>query len=458
MARWTYANVLSVETDKRRLWQFSPNDERFPLAREFTARSGETIPSHIAGKDWQSLWQAKLNIAWLPPEKVFLRALQLPIADYAETVSMIELQLEKISPLPVAQIVWTIEVLPTKKDNLQNVIVVVIPRNLVDDMLGQLEGQGFLADRLETPILDQLLATQANEDGVWIYPGETNSAPCLVAWWYGGVLRNITLLSWAGGTDVERLKEQLAQMSWAGELEGWLNTAPRWHLVADSATSAYWEPVVKEIAGEPVEVVAPLPSVQLAAASAKRAIRSSHGVTLLPPEYTTRYRQQFVDRLWMRGIFGVIMIYLAGVVIYFSALLVMKYQLNRVNIQLAGITPEFNATKQVKERVEILREQASLKLAALDCWKAASDNLPQELTLTSMRFQGGKSMALAGTVVQENLSKLNDYYEALGKTVVNGAPVSLGTISTPAPRPDKNGIPTIYWNFVCNLSSKGGGK
>src|SRR5687768_7221114 len=112
MARWTFANVLNVTPDSRKLWQFSPTGEKFTLEREYTARNGEPIPGNLAGKDWQSLWAPKLNIAWLPTDKVFLRVVQLPAADFSETLAMIELQLERISPLPVAQIVWTIELLP----------------------------------------------------------------------------------------------------------------------------------------------------------------------------------------------------------------------------------------------------------------------------------------------------------------------------------------------------------
>ena len=73
----------------------------------------------IVAKDWRSLWQRKLNIAWLPPEKVFLRVAQFPASDFDETLAMVELQLEKLSPMPVTQIVWTIHLLPHAEGNLQ---------------------------------------------------------------------------------------------------------------------------------------------------------------------------------------------------------------------------------------------------------------------------------------------------------------------------------------------------
>ena len=54
---------------------------------------------------------------------------------------MVELQLEKLSPLPVAQIVWTAEILPKTPENLQPVIVVITARDLVEQFLGSPGGR-----------------------------------------------------------------------------------------------------------------------------------------------------------------------------------------------------------------------------------------------------------------------------------------------------------------------------
>src|SRR5262249_54960453 len=149
-----------------------------------------------------------------------------------ETVSMVELQLEKISPWPVGQVVWTLHFLPHTEEGMQTVLAVVAARSAVEQFLGKLEEQGYVADRLEISFLEQLLTTNATEDGAWIYPearGTKNSA--LVAWWYGGILRSVDfILLPADGLTVENLRGQLRQMMWAGELDGWLVSPPSWHL------------------------------------------------------------------------------------------------------------------------------------------------------------------------------------------------------------------------------------
>src|SRR5258708_170086 len=82
----------------------------FVLNREQPSFSGEALPSGLIAKTWRSLWLPRLNVAWLPAEHVFLRVAQFPRSAFNETVAMVELQLEKLSPMPVAQIAWSLQV------------------------------------------------------------------------------------------------------------------------------------------------------------------------------------------------------------------------------------------------------------------------------------------------------------------------------------------------------------
>ena len=120
---------------------------------------------------------------------MFFRAVQLPGADAAEITAMVELQLEKLSPLPVTHIVWSLlsdaQARRGRPDALQTVIVIIAARSYVEEFLGEIQAQGFLADRIESPGLDQLLSVKMNEDGVWIFPGRSGE-PVLLAWHYGG--------------------------------------------------------------------------------------------------------------------------------------------------------------------------------------------------------------------------------------------------------------------------------
>ncbi len=450
--RWRSCNVLQIGPERRQLWGFIAARGGFSLNQEQTIPAADPLPLKVVAKDWKTLFQPKLNIAWLPFEQVFLRVTQLPAGDFNETLAMVELQLEKLSPLPVTQIAWNIQILPQRVDNLQTVIVIIVARDLVQEFLGQLEGQGYLADQLELPMLDQLQATPITGDGAWIYPGNTaGKFTALVAWWYGGTLRNLGLLHLPAVDNRDTLlKEQLTQMAWSGELEGWLTAAPHWHLVADETAAANWQPMFRSWLGQPVESVSPLSQSELAKLTARRAARSEAKANILPVEYSARYQQQFFDRLWIRGLLALLAIYGFGVLIYFAVLQVQDYRTDQVTTQVAGLSRDYTNTLQLKAQLDLLQEREALKFAALDCWKKTAELLPEGVTLESMEFRNGKTLVLNGKAPADQRNVITDFNEALRKaTINNGQPLFEKVV--PPNEKLLGGNSTIQWNFSADL-------
>src|SRR5260370_11903581 len=120
------------------------------------------------------------------------------------------------------------------------------------------------------------------------------------------------------GEGGSRVKGEVRQMAWGGELEGWLKAAPRWHLVAERGVAEEWAAVLKQALDQPVEVLAPLAPPQLAALTAQRAAQADPKANLLPVEFSARYQQQFVDRLWMRGLLAIPPVYMLAFLVYAS--------------------------------------------------------------------------------------------------------------------------------------------
>lgn len=416
-------NVLEIGPQARQVWQFDARGARYALNREQTCLDGEPLPSNIVAKDWRSYFQRKLNIAWLPPENVFLRVTQLPRSDLNETLAMVELQLEKLSPMPVAQIAWSIHILPHADGHLQTVIVMMVERTVVEEFLGKLENQDFLADRLELPLLDQLQTTAITEDGAWIYPEATrgkNSA--LVAWWYKGVLQNLDLLTMPPANRPEALREQLLQMAWAGELEGWLTGAPEWHLVADVA-AAEWEPALRAGLEQPIEMITPRPARELAALTARRSAQTEPRANLMPAEFATRYHQQFVDRLWMRALLALGGLYLVGVAIYMLTLAYATFRTDNVERQAALLGPTYTNAIQLRDRLKVLKERDDLTYAGLDCWSTTARLLREDMTLESMNFSDGRRLSLAGTAPGDQTKELYAFEGDMRKATIRGEPL-----------------------------------
>jgi hypothetical protein len=417
-------NILQFAPDAKRVWHFGVRNNSFSLAREQAAPIDEALPSRLIAKDWTNLWQRKVNIAWIPPEQVFLRVIQLPQSSFEETVSMVELQLEKLSPIPVAQIAWSIQILRHPEGTLQTVIAIIVARSIVEEFLGKLENDGYLADRLELPALDQLQATLGTGDGAWIYPSMNGAhLSALAAWRYGGVLQNLDLITLGTTNRAEALREQLNQLAWAGELDGWLTSPPSWHLVADSAVAAEWEPLLRESVQQTVEVIDPIPAQELARLTAIRAAQNEEQANLLPPEYALRYQQSFVDRLWMRALGATVGLYIAVVAVYLVALQVAVYRTKAVETEVTHWSPYYTNAMQLKARYQVLKDRQELKFAALDCWKAVAGLLPEEVTLDGYNFSDGKRLNLNGTAPVGQVQQLYNFEGAMRKVEINGQPL-----------------------------------
>lgn len=453
MARWHTCNVLLVGADARHVWQFDAHKKEFPLNREESAATDAPLPYALITKTWRSLWQRKLNVAWLPPQSVFLRVAHLPKSSFAETVSMVELQLEKLSPIPVTQAVWSVHVLSPSVGDLQTVIVLLAERKAVEEFLGQLEGQGYLADRLEVPVLDQLQAMAVTGDGAWIFPeaiGGHNNA--LLAWWYGGVLQNLNLVSLpAAGDRAAGIKAQLAQITWAGELEGWLTAPPVWHLVADETLAAEWEPVLRQGLDEPIHVTAPVKPAELAAFTAKRAAAADAKSNLLPAEFATRYQQQFVDRLWLRGLFAVGGIYLVGVLIYALALGFLFWRTTSVEGDVAKISNAYTNAIQLKARYQVLQDRQELKYAALDCWKAVADVMPDEISLDAFNLNDGRKVSLNGTAPSGQDNAVLNFFDTLRKAAAGDQALFDAAKGDSSPQYRSGPGGTLSWSFGLEL-------
>jgi hypothetical protein len=463
MARWHLCNVLQVGADARRVWQFDARNGGFPLSGEEAVAAGQPLPASLVAKSWRSLWQRKLNVAWLPPESVFLRVVPLPPATFAETVSMVELQLEKLSPLPVTQVVWSAHVLAgpaaarsgeaQSAPRLQTVVVLFAERKSVEEFLGRLESDGYLADRLEIPALDQLQATAVSEDGAWIYPeaaGGRNTA--LVAWWCDGTLQNLNLISFpAAGDRAAGLRGQLAQIAWAGELEGWLTRRPAWHLVADEAQAAEWEPALRQALEEPIRVNRPLPPAELAGRTAQRAAAADPASNLLPAEFVKRYQLQFQDRLWLRGLATLLALYVVAVLVYFLALGGLYLRAQSVENQVKALSNTYTNAIQLKARYQVLQDRQDLKFAALDCWRAVAETIPDALTLESLTFSDGRRLNLNGTAPAGEGKSVVDFFDQVRKSKVGNQPLFDTSQGDSAPRSSTGPGGAINWNFTLEL-------
>jgi len=246
------------------------------------------------------------------------------------------------------------------------------------------------------------------------------------------------------------LQQQLRQMNWAGELEGWLTTPPRYHLVAEPETASAWKAYFNP--DQPLTEDLPLPQEKLAALTARRGTGEDLRTNLLPPGYTARYKQQFIDRLWMRGLGAVLMVYVALAAVYLGWVEFAKWRYNRVQNQIISLGPTYTNTLQLEARVTVLQEQMDLQFAALDCWKAVADYLPPELMLNSLSLDRGRKLTIFGAAASGDVNMVHDFNNAMLKAMGRNQPL-FKTVGPPGIVPMAGGQ-QVNWNFACELNRK----
>lgn len=459
-------NVVDCSSGKQQFWRFAKGKTQMKLVHVRETETDEPIQAKHLERDASQLWQPHCqNDAWLPSEKVFFRVLQLPNCDPRELPPMVEMQLERISPIPMGQAVWTFEVVPVHRvDRTQQTVVVMFAeRAVVEKYVGELEKIGYRPDRLETPILHQVMATpQGGErpDGAWIYPlFAEEQVICTVAWWDEGVLHNITQICLTSREHLNELTEHLTATTWAGEMEGWLTGATDWHLVAGNEAGEEWLPVLNEWAGQGVQVSNPPDAGELAAVSAARSQRPLDRGNLLPPDIRERYHRDDVDR-----VLGNIFVW--GLIFYFVC--IAGYLIGwkpHVTDDMAAAKKTNGEMKKMKEDLKslevehrLLKDQLELRATALNVLKAVAEKFPEEMTLQSLTFseKSGQrnNIILRGQMKQEARDKLRVYFEQLRIATVENIETKekeqLFSL-VGAPSTDARAGGYLNWSIACYL-------
>lgn len=445
-------NILSEGVGGTTVRAFTGSEGRLEARVEVGADQG--LPAKLVGKGWGELLRSRVNVAWYPDTTVFLQLVPLPTDDPSEVPAMLEHQIEKLSPLPVGQIVWSYQILRTRPVAGLPVLVLVAERSGVETALAGWEKRGFYADRVELSVVQWLAGTAMDRDGIYLFPSEVRGGrrACLIGWVVEGALRSLSLVNVAEDDRwLKQLVDEMNRLAWAAEMDGWLPGRYCAYLVADEALVAGWrEPLGRELGVEIESLERPTEDA-LAMAVARGVVASEPRANLLPPEYASRYRQQFTDRLWMGGLGAFLGAYLVGVLIYLGAVEVQKYRHARASERFAEVSTSYTNVLRLKAQTQVLQETVNLRYAALDCYLATVESMPEELTLESFSFSGGQSLAIGGVAPADQEPRITEFWQALRRKVV-GSTNLFGDVQLKGTSAQNvQGVPMIRWSMSCTI-------
>ena len=428
--KWSSCNLLEPATEGSRLCQFSVSSKKVKLSGDLRVADLIELPAKVVGKDWSDLLSRKLNIATLPPEKVFLRVVELPECEPDELLPMVEFQIEDLSPLPMAQAVWSAEAVPgsTGTEGNQTVLVMIAERGVVEDRLDELEAANYLADRVEVPLLRELVPSEPREDGAHIQLVQgADSVLALVSWWFDGRLRDVNSFNLPDtAASRDELVEKINSVALAGEVAGWMPDEPACHLAKRGDVAADWNTALAKCFGR-IREVEPMSEVDLATAAVEFTARTT-APGLMLEDYSARNRQRFQDGLWMQGIKGAVALMLMGLCIFFAYGSWLQSDLDDLNQQVKVQGLQYTNALSLKAKMQTLKKQEALKTAALNAWSEVAIGLPGELKFTQLMFSSDRTLEgntsrklrIVGTADDGKETFIDDYNLVLARMEVKG--------------------------------------
>jgi hypothetical protein len=169
----------------------------------------------------------------------------------------------------------------------------------------------------------------------------------------------------------------------------------------------------------------------------------------LPPDFTARYKQKFVDHLWMRTLGAIVVLYVIGVLFYLGGVQYTGYKLSSVQDELATLGPTYTNTVQIREKLKVLQDTLELQYAALESYLSVAKTLPPELTLNNINFERGRKVTFFGTAGSEDRGKVLEFNAALIDYEARGQ--RLFSKVNPPNSQVQPGQATLNWNFSCDL-------
>ena len=197
-----------------------------------------------------------------------------------------------------------------------------------------------------------------------------------------------------------------------------------------------------------MELEEPLKPEELARLSAERAAQGLTQANLQPEGHRTRYRQHFIDGIWMKGVGALILIYVFSIVTYFVLLEWIGRQELTLNAQVRNLAPQYTNVIKLEQQIGVMHEQQDLREYALECLIVVSRSLPTGFTIHNFNFTYGQTLTIRGDADEDASDALVGFRSALLAAQFKDKSL-FRTISEATPNL-KGG--KLNWNLTCELN------
>ncbi len=359
----------------------------------------------------------------LPASHLVIRILDLPLTDAEELAGAVALQVDKFSPFPVEQMVFSYETL-IREANHTRVLVAAVQQVRVSEATDVFRAAGFPFARLDCTALGswevlrqgQQLAQQGREVVLWL-----SSQEVVVAIHDAGALISLSGLGPPGDmTDAEAAREMAEEVARlvlecesefgsSGLLSGQLIVSPE---MEEGASVCRAELAALDVFSLSQREV-PYPSVT--EGMALRAVRPDAELllNLTPQAWRMETDQKRFEKRLFQVALGLLGLWLLLALGGWGYLHWQQARLERLRVEEQRWLVPANAVRRLRLQVNLIDRYRDRTQSALECLREISVLLPEGVDLISFTYRKGDGMELvgeadSGALVLQFNERLND--------------------------------------------------
>ncbi|HKL22293.1 MAG TPA: pilus assembly protein PilM [Tichowtungia sp.] len=355
----------------------------------------------------------------LPSSRLLMRVLELPSMDPDELKGMVELQADRIFPLPADQLTLSYEVLH-QTENHSRVLAVAAPRRIVDELGELFKEKGVYIRSLDAEVLAwwSLLTAHRNipAEGRALVILEEHTEFSMIVVEDGVPICFRSLELFHNFNDPAVMAEIVEEIRYT------LLSLETEYGHSDSIRTEVWNE--SEFPSALVQLLADLSSggvtqndlTTLPPLSEGLALRSAdrelHHVELVPREWIELQRNRQVMKFATITSIAVLSIWLAVISVTEAVFAVRKASYNRLVETEAELAEPARQARLARAEKESLEKYAARTHSALECLREITELLPADVEINSFDYTKNKAVRLRGSATDS--TPIYTYFERLG--------------------------------------------
>ena len=422
---WTGARLV-----KNRIGRLDSGSVDF----DFSRTGDETSVKESVSKLKSGLGRARGGVTLgLPSEEILLRVMDLPSADDEELAGMVELQVDKISPFPVDNMVVSHEKLLENGEN--SIVLAAAVRTELVEEFGRIPNEaGMSVKRVDAQAMGNWRQLKeegrCDTEGLRLFVMMNPVVPEIIAVRHGVpvMFRSVGDITGFGEEDlVLELAAELRNALMSLELE-WGQTSPPESICLCTREKEPPEKLAAGISGEfaggiKVETLASMP--QVSEGLVRRTVEGAK-LDLTPKAWTAKGQsRRFKKHVTISAcvLFGLWALTVGG---FMGFLQVEKSRLSRLESGMKELREPAMEVREMRDRVQVIDRYMDRTRSLLECLREITvlQPAPPQVELTSFSYQKGKMVRIIGDAVSVekvyNFSSKLNQSSLFSKTVLHG--------------------------------------